>query len=676
MLLPGWIATALRGVSLALVALFTLAAVFAAVVMPYRLWDSLAFGSWSRTIAAGGELWNPSPSARTGQRRRSDVPALYLQRPLFYLEQGLAWRVLGDDEWIGRLLSLSYAAVLVVAVWLLARQLTTGPDGRTLLPPFAILVVLAAPVVATYAASGMTDVPVAAMVAATAAAAWGDRLGRGRLLLVAGLAGAAALTKPTALLALAGLGLGLVALRGRRSLGALAAIGSGVALALVYFAWQASRLDVGPTDVLTAGNDAFWQERGAAARWDALARAEWLGAGLRLLVLYALAYAIARAAGARSRAALALAAGVAVGWSIVGPWVADGSAPYPYDGSVLGLAAWLLLAGAMIAAPFAAGVADPLSRRTYLALLLWLTPMAVAWAVQRADEVRHLAPVWAPLALLTAASLCCLTLALVRLRPAAALAPVAAVALLALVNLPSVDGLGRGGWRDLLELGRSGWTDRAAMENLAYGPFSYELNAARENVGEDDRIISSNGRLTYFFPGRVEVAYAHSCAELDGERFFSFLTSGESLEFARLEGQPTDPLAWLQCASPPLTMVSEHEGIYAAYVVGGPPARAPAPADCRVAPAGGQDVDAVFGDGLTYGEARALRDRAFGIGYTGGLRLERTGCSTFRVVVTGLPPDVAFQADFRREARRNGFEVTYAPGTRYPEVPPDVAAVP
>jgi hypothetical protein len=328
----------------------------------------------------------------------------------------------------------------------------------------------------------------------------------------------------------------------------------------------------------------------------------------------------------------------------------------------------------MAAAPFL-GHADPVPRRVHGALLVWLAPMACAWAWQRADEVRHLAPAWAPLALLAAAGLTVLALALARWRPAAALVPAAAVALLAVGNLPAIDGLGREGWRDLLELGPSGWTSRAQRENLAYGPFSYELGAARENVDEDDRIVSSNGRLSYFFPARVEIAYARSCSELEGARFFSYLTSGESLEFAQQAGQPLQPLGWLQCERPRLTLVSEHEGIYAAYVVGDPPARPPAPEDCRIAPSGGQDVDAVFGDGLTYGEANALRKRMFGIGYTGGLRLERTGCSTFRVVVTGLPHDEAFQARFRRDARGLGFDVSYAPGARYPEVPPDVSAV-
>jgi hypothetical protein len=316
----------------------------------------------------------------------------------------------------------------------------------------------------------------------------------------------------------------------------------------------------------------------------------------------------------------------------------------------------------MVAAPFVA-VDDPVSRRTYAALLAWLAPMTLAWVWQRADEV-------------AAASLASLMLALARLRPVAALAPAVALALVALANLPSVDGLGREGWRELFELGPSRWTSRAERENFAYGPLSYELSAARTNVGEDDRIVSSNGRLTYFFPGQVELAYPTSCGALDGARFFSFHSSGESREFAAIEGQTTDPLAWLQCTRPPLTLVAEHEGIYAAFVVGDPPARAPTPADCRIASTPGQDFDAVFGDGLTYAEAKALRERAFAIGYTGGLKLERTGCSTFRVVVTGVPDDQGVQTRFERDAKKLGFDVTYAPATRFPEVPPDVAAVP
>jgi hypothetical protein len=212
------------------------------------------------------------------------------------------------------------------------------------------------------------------------------------------------------------------------------------------------------------------------------------------------------------------------------------------------------------------------------------------------------------------------------------------------------------------------------MENFAYGPFSYELNLARENVSDAERIVSSDGRLTFFFPGQVEVGYARSCGELDGARFFSFLSAGESLEFAELERQPTDPLAWIQCARPSVELVGEQAGTYAAFVVGGPPARAPTPEDCRIASTAGQLLDAVFGRELSYSEAVALQARALEVGFV-GTRIERTGCSTFRVVVTGIPADAAVQADFASQAADVGLPVEYEPAMRYPEVPADIAPV-
>lgn len=662
MAVPAWMVRALRSATLALAALFLAAGVFVSFALPYRLWDSLAFGTWSRTIADGGALF-------------SNQPALYLQRPLFYVEQGLAWRWIDDGDWLGRLLSLSFAALLAACVWALAGRLSEDRPARDLLPPLALAVLLGCSVVATYAAAGMTDVPVAALVAATALAAWSERPEPGRLALVAALACAAILAKPTGAIVLAGLGAALLVLFGRPALRSGVGIALGTSLALGYAAWQASRLNESLSDFLTAGNDAFWRERGTAARWDAIVRAEWLGAGLRLLVVYGLAHAVLRVANARPTVALGGAAGVALSWSLAGPLVADGELGYPFDGSVPGVVAWLVLAGSMAAAPFG-GRDDAVRRRTHAALLVWLAPMALAWGWQRADEVRHLAPAWAPLVLVSAAGLVSLTLALARLRPWAGLAPAAALAVLALATLPSVDGLGREGWRGLLELGWSGWTSRDARENYAYGPFSYELNAARENVGVGERIVSSNGRLSYFFPGRMTFAYPTTCAELAGYRFFSFLASGESLEFAQAAGQPTDPLAWLQCSSPALTLVSEHPGIYAAYVVDDPPARPPAPEECGIASTPGDSLDAVFGDGLTFAAAKDLHARALATGYTGGLKLERTGCSTFRVVVTGIPDDPAVQEDFRRQVVESGFEIGYVAALRYPEVAADVKAVP
>lgn len=656
---PEGIARAVRWLVGIPAAMFAITALFAAVVMPYRLWDSLAFGAWSRSIAEGSGLW-------------ADAPSLFLQRPLFYIAQGLVWKV-ADDEWLGRLLSLSFVAILVVAVWILARRLADSREAQAFLPPLSAGVVLGSSVLATYSSSGMSDVPVAAMVAATGAALWVARPGVIGITLVTVLAAGAVLAKPTGLLGLAGLVAAAIVFRGRGAIRGVAGVALGAGVALAYDAWQAARIDDRFTDFLTAGNDEFWRERGTAARWDALARAEWLGGGLRLLVLFGLVHAIARVAGARPRTALSVAAVVALTWSVAGPVIADGGAPHPLDGSIVGLIGWLIAATAMAVAPFVAQH-DPLSRRAHGALLVWLAPTFLAWAWQRADETRHLAPAWAPLALLAAGGMAALSVALLRLRPLASLAPAAAVGVLLIANVIHVDGLGREGWSDLLDLGSSGWSNRAEMENFAYGPFSYELNLARENVGEDDRIVSSNGRLTYFFPGQVEFRYARSCSELEGARFFSYLTAGESLEFATREGQPTDPLGWIQCTLPTLTLVGEQPGIYAAFVVGNPPDRAPAAEDCRITTTGGQLVDAVFGEDLPYQKASALRDRAEAVGFQ-GVRIERTGCSAFRVVVTGVPTEASVQAELRREVESVGLRVEYAEAVRYPEVSSDIPAV-
>ena len=659
MALPGRIARAASILAIAVSALFALAAAFAAVVMPYRFWDSLAFGSWSRSIADTGDLW-------------AGVDALKVSRPLFYVPQGLIWRV-ADEMWLGRMFSAAFGAVLVVCVWFLARRLSQDRSSRAVLAPLAVLVALSSSVFATFVAAGMTDVPVAAATAATALVLWSRPPVRLGIPLAALGACATMLAKPSGLLALGGLAAAAWVLSGRASLPDLGGLAAGAAVAVAYDAWQASRLDVSLTALLRSGNDDFWLARGDAARLDALAGGDWVGEGARLLVVLGLAYGIGRAAGGGPRRSLQTATVAALAWSIVGPLIAENSLGYPFDGSVLGIAGWLGVAAASVAASFVVEE-DSVSRRTYVALLVWLAPVAVLWAWQRPDETRLLAPAWPALALLAAAALTCVSLALLRVRPAASLMPAAALAVVAVSNIVAIDGLGRSGWRDLLDVGPSGWSDRAEMENFAYGPFSYHLNLARENVSSKDRIVSSDGRLTFFFPGRVEVRYARTCGELAGYRFFSFLSVGESLELAELEQQPTDPLGWIQCSDPPLELVGQQEGIYAAFVVADPPSRAPTLGDCHIVGTPGELVDAVFGGDLSYRDAAALQARALEVGFT-GTKLERVGCSTFRVVVTGVPTDDAVQADFARQAEGVGLPVEYEDAVRYPEVPSDVTPV-
>jgi hypothetical protein len=123
-----------------------------------------------------------------------------------------------------------------------------------------------------------------------------------------------------------------------------------------------------------------------------------------------------------------------------------------------------------------------------------------------------------------------------------------------------------------------------------------------------------------------------------------------------------------------LELVGEQPGIYAAFVVGGPPARAPLPEDCHITTSPGQLVDAVFGSELSYAAAKSLLERALAVGFE-GTRIERTGCSRFRVVVSGVPEDTRVQREFSAQAARVGLPVELIPAVRYPEVSPDVAAV-
>jgi len=657
--LPAWSSRALAWATGIVGLIFLVPAVFAAVVLPYRYWDSLAFGSWSRSIAEGRNLWD-------------NASVFELSRPVVYVPQGLAWRYLDDGDWIGRLYSVSLAIALVIAIWMLAARLSSWDGAAPVARSIAVGVLLGSSVFAGLIAAGMTDIPVAAGSAATAAVLWHAPT-RWLVLVVAALAAVTVLAKASGLLALAGLAVAVLILNGRRAVPGILGVGAGVGIALLYDAWQASRLGRSLTDFLSAGNEQYWLDRGAAARWDALARAEWLGPSVRLLIVYGLVHGVARAAGARPRIALAVGAAGALLLSIGGPVVADERAPHPFDGSVLGLVAWLAIAVAISAAPFLARD-DPIDRRVYLALLAWLAPTAVVWAWSRADEVRHLAPIWPAFVLLTTAGLVGVSFALARLRPAAFVAPALAVLLMAASNVPSIDGLGRTGWRGLLDLGWSGWTERSEVENYAWGPFSYVVALARENVGSSDLVVTSDGRLSYFFPGRVDVRYARTCKELQGARFFSILTSGESVVLANREGQPLEPIGWIQCASPPVELVGEQAGIYAAFVVGQPPARPTTPGDCRIAGTTGNLDDAVFGRDLTYRDAVALQDRALAVGFA-GTRLERIGCSRFRVVVTGIPEDATVRDEFARQAEGVGLPVEYEDAVRYPEVAADVPPV-
>ena len=349
---------------------------------------------------------------------------------------------------------------------------------------------------------------------------------------------------------------------------------------------------------------------------------------------------------------VAVAGPAAIVLSLVGPAVAAHDVPYPFDRVGPGAFAFVLLAAAVLVAPFGPA-SDPLERRTYVALLAWLAPAAVVWVAAGASEVRLLSVTWPALALLVGAALTVATLALVRLAPAAALLPGGAVVLLVLANIVAIDGLGRSGWRHLLEEGPD--------DAYAYGELAPALALARANVGPTDRVAANDARIAYFFPGQVRVVDGEACGEAAGSDYLA-LDLGA--------GGANEPLRWLQCRRPRLHLVGQRGAAQAVFAVD-TPATPPDPAACEISGYPGQMHDAFFADGVDYARARAVVERARGAGFVQA-RIERTGCATFRVLNTGLPDTPAGQADFRHEAESVGLPVEFVPAMRFPEVPVNV----
>src|SRR5262245_38385757 len=87
-----------------LLAVFAASALFLAIVIPYHVWDGLAYGEWSRLIA------------RTGRFHFVTITEQMYHRPLFYVGQGWLWRLLGEDEALGRVFGLAFSVVLLLAV--------------------------------------------------------------------------------------------------------------------------------------------------------------------------------------------------------------------------------------------------------------------------------------------------------------------------------------------------------------------------------------------------------------------------------------------------------------------------------------------------------------------------------------------------------------------------------
>src|SRR5512132_3780933 len=475
----------------AVAGVFVVLSVLLALAFGYRNFDAFAYGEWSRLIAETGDIYAGGPGA------------VLLHRPLFYVLQGELWRVAGFEVWLGRLLSLSFAIGLAVGLFLLGRA--RGRDALDGL--LAVTVLLVSSVFATYAFAGLTDVPAAALITWTGFMTLAARQSKWSALAAVVFAGLAVLAKPTTLAPLAALA--LAAALGARSglverlrFRVLPVLG-GLALGLSWDVAQARRLDLSLREFLSSGVEGFWADRADAARNDTILRMDWLGPGLRGLLVFALVYGLARALSVRHERAAWAAAGTAAVWWLVGPALADGTFSfYPWaQASPLSLAAQVALVALLFAAPLAP--ADGVPARLWCSqLVVWAVPGTAAWLVYRPDDTRLLGSAWPPLVLLMAAAFGTVVSGLARLRPVLTLAPVAVLAVLAAANLASLDGLPRSTWGEIRAAGALGFVDHDRFAGVGHSPFDDQLDAIALYARDGDRIRSTDSRLGFFFPGR------------------------------------------------------------------------------------------------------------------------------------------------------------------------------
>jgi 4-amino-4-deoxy-L-arabinose transferase-like glycosyltransferase len=537
-------------------ALFFLAALFVAVVIPIHAQDALTFGEWSRLIA---EDWHLHHAAATAQE---------YGRPLFYVLQGWFWGVFGFSETSGRILSGLFSLLLLGAlVWLVRDR----PWGR-LAAALAALVLVATPAFAFHVVSGLTDIPVAALVALAGALVWGRRPGPVGAVAAGVVAALAMLAKPSALLALAGLALAqlLVSESWRsRLLYRVAPVAAGIGAGLVYDLIQARYVDQGLRTFLQAGvNSDYYRTLADEARRYALLDGNWFGDGLRVAAFFAVAYTVLRLAGTRNRIAVLGAVPAAALASWLGPWLAARQEEVTV-GSLHSAGAAATAAGTAAFLAIGALASDEgVASRVELARFgVWALPTALAWAVYGAYDFRLLAPAWPPLLALVVLSALPAAAALARRGPALAVA-FALFAVVVATNVYNVDGLRSSGWDEVRRTPTDDWLDRDTMRAIVLPAFSRALVVVRREMAPDDLLISPEGAFRFFYPGRVEQSFPRACHDLQRFRVFVLTTDEGSKRYMEdFLGVSSEPSFWASCSAPALKQLTDGSEGYAVFRV-------------------------------------------------------------------------------------------------------------
>jgi 4-amino-4-deoxy-L-arabinose transferase-like glycosyltransferase len=486
-------------------------------------------------------------------------------RPLFYVLQGWMWGLFGFGEPSGRVLSGLFSVLLLGAfVWLMRKREWGRVAGL-----LAALSLLATPVFAAHVISGLTDIPVAALVALTAALIWGERPGAVASAAAVLAAALAMLAKPSALLALLGLAAAQLVLneswRSRLQY-RVAPILAGVGAGLLYDWSQARHVHQGLRTFLQAGvNTDYYRTLADEARRYALLDANWFGDGLRVAAIFALVYTVLRLVTVPHRLAVIAGVPLALLASWLGPWLAANQG----DSSVGSFhSAGAALAAVGTAAFLVLGVAsfgNAIAPRGELArFTIWALPTAVAWAVYGAYDFRLLAPAWPALLGLVVLAALPAASALARRGPILVALPFALFALVIAQNVYNLDGLRKSGWDELRRT--DDWLDRDQTRAVVLPAFSRALVATRREMRSNDVLVSPEGAFRFYFPGRVEQSYPNSCEFLHRFRVLVLTTDEGSQRYMRdfLHVSP-EPEFWASCAQPRLTQLTDGADGYAVF---------------------------------------------------------------------------------------------------------------
>jgi 4-amino-4-deoxy-L-arabinose transferase-like glycosyltransferase len=537
--------------------LFLLAAFFLAVVIPIHAQDALTFGEWSRLVA---EHWHLHYAAATAQE---------YGRPLFYVLQGWIWGVFGFAEPVGRVLSGLFSVLLLGSLFWLVRDRDWGPLASLL----AVFALISVPVFAAQIVSGLTDIPVAALVALAGALLWRRRPTPARAAAIGVVSALAMLVKPSALLALGGLALAQLLFRESwrgRLLYRVAPVIGGLGVGLLYDVLQARYVHQDLQTFLQAGvNTDYYRTLADEARRYALLDGNWFGDGLRVAAFFALLYAVLRLAGMRHRLAVLLGAPLALFASWLGPWVAARESEVTVGAlHSVGAAAAALGTTAFLLLGLAARQDTVVSRAELARLGVWAIPTCVAWAVYGAYDFRLLAPAWPPLLALVVVGALPAAAVLARVGPVALAIPLVLFAVVVAENFYNLDGLQKSGWSEVRRTPVGDWSDEPTMRAIVMPAFSRALDAVRPQMHGDDLLISPEGAFRFFFPGHVEQSYPNNCNDLHRFRVFVLTTDEGSKrymeKFLHVSGEPS---FWAACKQPHLEQLTDGSEGYAVFRV-------------------------------------------------------------------------------------------------------------